>query len=170
MKREEHVGNDVHITPSVLDRLLDFEPGAKHEPHAAHAESVRQYKRALWRDLEWLLNTRRAIKRVPPAHKELQNSVAAYGLPDFSAADIDSSAEGVRRAVEAAIRAFEPRLSDVSVVLAGARADAHALVFRVEARLRIEPAAGPVACNATISLDSGACAVQDEDADAANSL
>lgn len=163
MGRDEHVGNDVHIIPSVLDRLLDFEPGVKHEPHTSHAESLRQYKQAVWRDLEWLLNTRRVVERIPPAHKELQRSLAAYGLPAFSAAELDSSAEGVRRAIETAIRTFEPRLSDMAVVLVAARADERALVFRIEARLRVEPVAEPVMFSATISLDDGACAVQSDD-------
>jgi type VI secretion system protein ImpF len=163
MGRDEHVGDDVHIIPSVLDRLLDYEPGVRCDPDESDAESVRQYKQSLRRDLDWLLNTRRVIERIPPAHKELRYSLAAYGLPDFSAADLDHSAEGARRAIEAAIRVFEPRLSNVAVVLAAARDIERALVFRVEARLRVEPSAEPITFHATISLDNGACVVEGDD-------
>ena len=157
MGRDTHVKKDVHITPSVLDRLLEFNPGV---PDDLHTEDLRQYAKSINRDLEWLLNTRRAVERLPPEHKELNRSLAAYGLPDFSDEEINNSAEGVRRAIEATIRTFEPRLSEVSVALVakGAGERERALIFRVEAHLRVEP----VTFSTTISLDQGAYTVQSD--------
>jgi type VI secretion system protein ImpF len=43
---------------SVLDRLLDDEPKKREEVQPTAAQTVRQLKDALRRDLEWLLNTR----------------------------------------------------------------------------------------------------------------
>src|SRR5207302_1846366 len=47
---------------SVLDRLIDTDPHSPAEPSFTWAQSVRELKRALRRDLEWLLNTRRIVE------------------------------------------------------------------------------------------------------------
>ena len=47
------------VTQSVLERLIDREPGTDSDSAQTRAQSVRQLKAALRRDLEWLLNTRR---------------------------------------------------------------------------------------------------------------
>ena len=51
--------SDLTVTPSLIDRLIDRDPNAATDPHTTRAQSVRQLKAALRRDLEWLLNTRR---------------------------------------------------------------------------------------------------------------
>lgn len=158
MGQDAHVSKDVHITPSVLDRLLEFNPGVVNE---SHTEDLQQYKQSVRRDLEWLLNTRRVVERLPPEHKELNRSLAAYGLPDFSDEEVNHSPEGVCRAIELSIRTFEPRLREVSVALVakGAGERERALIFSVEAQLRVEP----VVFRTTITLDSGAYTVGEDD-------
>jgi predicted component of type VI protein secretion system len=44
------------VTVSVLDRLLDDEPGVTHEPVPTRSQSLRMLKSSLRRDIEWLLN------------------------------------------------------------------------------------------------------------------
>ena len=51
--------SDFTVTPSLIDRLIDRDPRAGADPPTTRAQSIRQLKAALRRDLEWLLNTRR---------------------------------------------------------------------------------------------------------------
>ena len=156
--------NEIRITPSVLDRLLDYEPGLSHEPAASRAQSLRQLKQAVRRDLEYLLNTRQAAGGVPPGLKELGRSLAAYGLPDFSAVNVNNPAEQgqMRRSLEAAIATFEPRLKAVKVTLEPARGADRTLRFRVDARLQVEPTPEPVTFDTVLQLHSGEYKVKGE--------
>ena len=47
------------VTQSVLERLIDRDPGAQSEPAPTRAQTVRLLRASVRRDLEWLLNTRR---------------------------------------------------------------------------------------------------------------
>src|SRR5262249_14897305 len=98
-------------------------------------------------DGEWL----------PPGLVELNTSLAAYGLPDFSSVSIKSPAEQNRlqRALESAILTFEPRLEDVEVTLVPLGELQRSLHFRIAARLRIGPAPEPVTFDAMLQLSSG---------------
>jgi type VI secretion system protein ImpF len=155
-----------HISLSVLDRLIDLDPGTPDRPWMPRAESLRQLKTGVRRDLEWLLNTR----RVPPpasSFQELNRSVWVYGLPDFTAYSLASPADRARllRDLETAIRTFEPRLTAVAVVPSDEERFSHALRFRIEALLLIEPAPEQVFFDTVLELSSGEYQVR-SDADA----
>lgn len=156
--------NHIRITPSVLDRLLDYEPEVSREPLASRAKSLRQLKESVKRDLEQLLNTRQSGDWLPPDLKELNQSLAAYGLPDFSSVSIKSPAEQLRlrRALEAAVNTFEPRLEDVQITLLPFGDLQRSLHFRIDARLKIEPAPEPVTFDAMLQLGSGQYLVREE--------
>ena len=67
---------------SVLDRLIDQEPKRTTEaPHSA-AQSLRDLKASLRRDIEWLLNTRCSIQDPPAGSTELLHSLYTNGMPD----------------------------------------------------------------------------------------
>jgi type VI secretion system protein ImpF len=154
--------NEVRVTPSVLDRLLDFEPELTREPMASRAKSLRQLKLAVRRDLEWLLNTRRVATEIPADLKEVTRSVANYGLPDFSGLSIESPAEQkrMRREIQETIATFEARLENVVVTLEPKRDTERALRFRIDARLKIEPAPEPVTFDTVLQLGSGQYEIQ----------
>src|SRR6266545_3142344 len=97
---------EVRITPSVLDRLIDYEPEVTQEPLASRSKNLRQLKQSVKRDLEWLLNTRQVAGGLPPGLRELNRSVAAYGLPDFTVISIrnEDDQELMRRAITTAIK------------------------------------------------------------------
>jgi len=156
--------NEVRIIPSVLDRLIDYEPEKSREAPASRSKSLRQLKQSVKRDLEWLLNTRYVPDEIPSDLKEVNNSVATYGLPDFSTASIKNPADRkrLRSALEAAIRNFEPRLRDVTVTIESAREGEHALHFRIDARLMVEPAPEPITFDTMLQLESGSYVVQGE--------
>ncbi|HWQ33711.1 MAG TPA: type VI secretion system baseplate subunit TssE [Blastocatellia bacterium] len=149
--------NDLQLTPSVLDRLIDDRPGISQQLASSRAAGLRELKAAVRRDLEWLLNTRQTEGGIPPELRELSNSVAAYGVPDFTALSIRNPADQQRmqREMESAIRTFEPRLENVSVVLEPPDSDPTQLRFRIEARLRVEPSPEPVTFDTTLQTHSG---------------
>jgi type VI secretion system protein ImpF len=130
------------VRPSVLDRLIDEAPASNVEPPLSRSQSVRLFKTALRRDLEWLLNARRTITPVPDDCDELTRSVFAFGLPDITSMSKDSreSFERLARLIQAAIDTFEPRLTDVTVQLADGDSkllrDAH---FVIDGILKLDP-------------------------------
>jgi type VI secretion system protein ImpF len=154
--------NEVRVTPSVLDRLLDYEPELSREPVASRAKSLRLLKQSVRRDLEWLLNTRRVATEIPSDLKEVSRSLANYGLPDFSGVSIDNPAEQkrMRREIEETIDTFEARLENVVVTLEPVRETERALRFRIDARLKVEPAPEPVTFDTVLQLGSGQYSVQ----------
>lgn len=134
---------EVRVTPSLLDRLLDLEPSNSRDAAVSRAESVREFKRGVQRDLESLLNSRNPHPDLPPAFAKARVSVLTYGLPDVNAggkADLDN----LRHAVEGAVRAYEPRLSHPTVVLLTTSAVKGSLSLRIDARLVIDPTPEPV--------------------------
>ncbi|MCL2004728.1 MAG: GPW/gp25 family protein [Planctomycetaceae bacterium] len=79
--------------PSLLDRFI-----------GSGSLTPEQYRESVFRDLLWLLNTRRSVNVEPDA----ELTVLDYGLPDGN--DTDLAGELGRT-----IAAFEPRLKNVSV-------------------------------------------------------
>jgi type VI secretion system protein ImpF len=151
---------------SVLDRLMDFEPGRSSDPSVTLAESVRQAKAALKRDLEALLNTRRTSEPAPEALEEVRHSLYHYGLQDISSLSQDSGEDRARlvRSLEEAITIFEPRLAGVRVTIqdAGGASDPHRreLHFLIEGTMRMDPTPEHVIFDTVLELTSGECRVE----------
>ena len=152
------------LLPSVIDRLIDREPGNRSEPQTWRAQSVKDLTESVRRDLEWLLNARRTPNEPPSSSKNLWRSVYCYGLPDCTGVSVRSEDERTRlaRAVEQAISYFEPRLTSISVVIPPAAASSKVLHFHIDALLRTEPAPQRVYFDSTLELTSGAYQVEDE--------
>ena len=81
---------DAPVTLSVLDRLIDNEPKKDTEPPLSRAQTLRQLRASLKRDLEWLLNSRRNPEEAGD-FKEVERSVLFYGLPDITAYGLAST-------------------------------------------------------------------------------
>lgn len=140
------------VRRSVLDRLIQ---SAGAEPRSG-AESVRALKRAVLRDVEWLLNTRR-IARPAPAHlSELVNSIYQYGLPDVTSVSADSKRlrQELLLEVQACIERFEPRLTAVRVTEPADSEDRRDIRFRVEAVLRLDPEPEPILFDTVLEAES----------------
>jgi type VI secretion system protein ImpF len=158
------VDNEIRITPSVLDRLLDDRPDQSREPAASRQTSLRLLKQSVKRDLEWLLNTRLNPEGVPHELPETRRSLAGFGLPDFTATNVKSPEEQqqLRQSVEEALRNFEPRLEEVQVTLETVADMERSVRFRIEARLRVEPTPEPVVFDTMLQLGSGEFTVREE--------
>jgi len=154
--------NEVLITTSVLDRLLDYEPEVSREPPSSRSKNLRQLKQSVRRDLEWLLNTRQSILGLTTELKETNNSVATYGLPDFTHLSIDSAGDQkfIKREIEETVRRFEQRLEGVIVTIEPVSSVERILRFRIDARLKIDPAPEPITFDTVLQLGSGQYLVQ----------
>jgi type VI secretion system protein ImpF len=147
---------------SVLDRLIDTEPDTTVETPRTWAQSVRDLRRAVRRDLEWLLNTRRIIVPAPEELTEVARSLYHFGLPDVTAlgADSASAQEWLRRRVEDTISLFEPRLANVRATIVPAEAGSRREVrLVIEAVLRVEPDPEHVVFDTVLEVASATFAV-----------
>ena len=153
-KREDF---EVRVTPSVLDRLLDFEPKASKEAPKSRSRSLNELKLSVRRDLEWLLNTRSYLGEIDERLEETPSSVAAYGLPDFTGVSVRSHLElkRLKESLETAIKHFEPRFLDVKISLDPINNVDRTLHFRIEAFLNIEPSPEPIVFDTVLELGSG---------------
>lgn len=158
------IDNEIRITPSVLDRLLDFEPDLTSEAPKSRSKSLRDLKTSVRRDLEWLLNTRRYIEEVPENLEETNKSVALYGLPDFTSASVKSTNEQKKlvKQIETAIKIFEPRFLDLKVTLEPPSGYERALKFRIDARLDVEPVPEPITFDTVFQVGSSEFSVKEK--------
>ena len=131
----------------LLDRLIDEDPGTSGDSAQQRLLSARQIKALVVRDLENLLNSRRSIAALPAEFRELQNSVATYGLKDFTALSADSTTvqNAILKDVEKAIARFEPRLKNVKVMLETGDQKERKLSFHISGMLVVDPIREPVA-------------------------
>jgi len=131
----------------LLDRLLDADAGASAPAVPTTADALDALRAAVRRDLEALLNARRRRRPLPRIYGELSTSILNYGIPDptSGAFAVPELREGLVREIEASIRRFEPRLSDIVVSLIEAEDWLGAsLRMRVSAILRADPVPEPV--------------------------
>jgi type VI secretion system protein ImpF len=154
----EHV-----VKQSVLERLIDREPKTPSDPPQSRAQSLRQLKASVRRDLEWLLNTRRTPEPAGPEYQELERSLHNYGLPDLSALSWHSERDRQRlsRMIENALNIFEPRLKRVRVLPVGeVSATQSMLRFQIEGMLQMEPEPERVSFDTLLQTSSGECKVK----------
>jgi type VI secretion system protein ImpF len=137
---------------SVLDRLLDERPDETRERPLTPAQTMTRLREAVRRDLEALLNTRERCRGWPDILEEIDDSVVAYGLPDFSVLSLQGRwRENLRRRVLETIRRFEPRLSQIDVRFEEQGEGLERVArFRIEALMHADPAPEPVAFNTQI--------------------
>lgn len=147
--------SNVRIVPSVFDRLLDDAPRERTDPPTDLRQSIRDLRMSVARDLEALLNTRRDTLVELDAYPHLRRSLASYGLPDFAVYSLSSEADrtAIRSEVEETVATFEPRLSNVKVIL---ESDVHqrALSFRIDALLLVDPVPEPVVFDAVVEWNT----------------
>jgi type VI secretion system protein ImpF len=135
-----------NIQASLLDRLIDNEPGNSREPVQYRLTTFRQVRAAVGRDLENLLNTKNYVSALCTAYRELNSSIFVYGMPDFTSANPKSPSvrHKLRRELEKAIAQFEPRLRNVTVRVEEQGTDERNLRFKINALLFLDPAVEPV--------------------------
>lgn len=140
------------ITQSVLDRLIQVE-----EWPTTRSQSLRFYKDALRRDLEWLLNTRQPPWTELQSYSAAKATVINFGLPDITSIGLMSAADHrtLRTAIELCLRTFEPRLTDVHVTLEESDTVDRRLRFHIEGNMKLDPAPEEISFDTVLELSSG---------------
>ncbi|MGO8794159.1 MAG: type VI secretion system baseplate subunit TssE [Candidatus Sulfotelmatobacter sp.] len=161
MARREAAGP---VTLSVLDRLIDREPKNRFEIPLTRAQSLRELKLALKRDLEWLLNNRKTIDPAPESAVETNRSVYHYGFSDISSRSTHSSRDQAEivREMESAISVFEPRLKRARVRMEPVEGSFRVLRFVIEGLLCMDPAPEPVRFDTVLELGKGEYEIKGE--------
>jgi type VI secretion system protein ImpF len=157
------IRSDQPLVPSLLDRLLDFDPGVSREVSRTRSQLLADLKQSVRRDLENLLNTRWRCASWPPNLDEIESSLANYGIPDFTTSNCGAAnfREQLRRIIETTIRNCEPRFKTVRVKLKE-NADSldRTLRFQIDAMLLVEPAPEPVVFDSTMEPVTGSVEVK----------
>jgi type VI secretion system protein ImpF len=145
------------VTLSVLDRLIDREPENRSEVPLTRAQSLRELKLALKRDLEWLLNTRKTIDPAPASAVETNRSVHHYGIADISSKSTYSGRDqsDLAREMETVIAVFESRLKRARVRMEPVKPNYQTLKFVIEGLLCMDPAPEPVRFDTFLELGAG---------------
>ena len=142
---------------SILDRLIDYEPGVSREPVQNRLADYRQLMASVRRDLENLLNTKNFVSSLAAEYKELQNSLFVYGLPDFTSQNPKSPTvrDQLRQEVEMAISRFEPRITNVMVLNETDTQDYRTLGFRITGLLMVDPMPEPITFDTRFDINKG---------------
>jgi type VI secretion system protein ImpF len=151
------------LVPSVLDRLLDDEPGLTREPPRGRHQALHELKQVVRRDLENLLNTRHSFLCWAPTLKELNQSLLNYGLADVTGTGFGSARErdDFCRTLQNLLRRYEPRFKNVTVkLLTNAAPLDRTLRFRIDALLRVDPAPEPIVFDSMLEPSSAAFVVK----------
>lgn len=145
---------DPRASPSVLDRLIDLD--VRSGGVAPTGESPAEFRAAILRDLEWLLNTRRIAEPAGDEYAEVQRSVYHYGIPDISSLSGDSIAVRRRlmRQIEECIQIFEPRLGGARVTPAETGEGRH-IRFVIEGTLRMDAGTERIVFDTVLETASG---------------
>ena len=109
------------LQPCLLDRLTDDEPDKEQEGRSSRVMSMQKYRRAVVRDLTWLLNTHaNAVQSGYDEYDEIPSSVLNFGVQNIAGKTSSSlSIEEMRYQLREALRRFEPRIlpNTISIVM-----------------------------------------------------
>ncbi|MCB9538202.1 MAG: type VI secretion system baseplate subunit TssE [Myxococcales bacterium] len=149
------------VRASLIDRLIDEEPGNKPERPPLRVQSRNQFARSLMRDLGWLLNTRCGEKK--PVGKEAgPRTVLDYGVEDLThlaPASYDDRQVMAKR-IRDAITAFEPRLQVTRLTVEPVEGKHREVEVRVEAWLWTDEVREPVSFRVMLDLADGEAEVR----------
>jgi type VI secretion system protein ImpF len=153
-----HSSRKTTTLPSVLDRLLDDAPDQPSQG-VVLTFNLSDFKAALARDLESLLNTRvMGSDLLAKQYPYSAHSVINYGIPDLSSLSLlnPNHRELLRVQIRRAIECYDTRLSHVRVNFDfdTQGSSERLLHFRVDALLKVHPHRPPVSFDATLQLSS----------------
>lgn len=155
------------LRPSLLDRLTDDHPEEQHEELGARAMNQEQLRRALLRDMSFLLNTTQlSASGSLDAYPELERSVINFGIPDLAGKTLTTvDPAQLERQLTDVILTFEPRLLrrslQVRVVAGHTRSGHNGLVFEISAELFSDPLPVAVQLHTEVDLEDGSVRVEE---------
>lgn len=158
---------DIYVRASLLDRLIDQAPKSPEEDRPLRAQTLKAFRNALRRDLEWLLNT-----RCPVSEAELktrQRSVIDYGIIDFGTffTQNPEDHQRLKKIFEDTLKQYEPRLTDICVTIGSGRSSHHSqlqvgLDARLDAMVLVDGAKEPISFPLILNSKQGITILDDE--------
>jgi type VI secretion system protein ImpF len=149
------------FSPSLLDKLLGSDADGQARGTSPRW-TLEQIKDSVARDIENLLNARTAydaneLSDFPQARR----SLLTFGLADITAMNVASDRDRARiiESIRRALADHEPRLTQVEVRVRSSPVVGAGLCFSIRAKLVLNPAAEPVAFDATLQPGSNRYAV-----------
>ena len=136
------VDKQKNLRPSIIDRLIDNDPGNQVEVDSGQHQKLKDLRQSVRRDLENLFNSR--VRLMEPDEKlhQLKLSILNYGLPDLATVNL-TNIEKRRQFVqemERLLLEFEPRFKTVNVIyVENTNASERMLKFRIEGTLYADP-------------------------------
>lgn len=143
-----------HLQLSVFDRLRgDLQTGMIGDS----MDDIHVVRRAVLRDVENLLNTRRCIVQPPESYGHVGASLFMYGIEDFVAKNPKSPQvrQALKRTIQETVIRFEPRLRDVAVDFRPDDGNSQNLCFSVRATLYADPIREPIYFDTWFSASRG---------------
>jgi len=154
------------LQPSLLDRLMDDEPGQTQESRNRRVLSIQRLRESVLRDLAWLLKASNMASQIKNEYPEVTHSVLNYGLPDFAGltgTSIDAGA--VEGMVRQAIWDFEPRILRetlrVRITANTGIMNQNSLVFEIEGELWAQPVPMELFLKTEVDLETGNISIAD---------
>jgi type VI secretion system protein ImpF len=150
------------LQPALLDRLTDESRDHTLEADDQRAMSKQQLRKAVLRDLGWLLNAvQPLLPRQAADHPQAADSVLNFGLPPLSgqlASKIDVNQ--VERAMKAAILRFEPRILEHSLVVGAIESDSameshNVIEFEISGLMWAQPVPLELLLRTQLDLEAG---------------
>jgi type VI secretion system protein ImpF len=152
------------LQPCLLDRLTDEHPELQRESRDERVVPMSQYRRAVLRDLNWLLNA----STHPPGdeiyeYEDAAASVLNFGIRDFCGlSSAGLSPEQLERELIRAVKRFEPRVLEDSISITAVRSGKgvgeHSVVaFEIKGDLWAQPTPDPLYIRTEIDLETGRC-------------
>lgn len=151
---------------SILDRLIDDDPGSKPERPPFRTQDRAQFGRSILRDLQHLLNSRTTFEvgvdeKVRRRRKPEDRTIVDLGLSDFT--HLHPSSEEDRnllaRTIREAIAAFEPRLEIRRLRVLPVEGHRNQCEVRIDAWLIMDHAREPVSFGLNLDSSEGVVAV-----------
>lgn len=141
---------------SLLDRLMDDEPGGKPERPPFRVQTRSEYARALVRDLNFLFNTR-TTKRWDLGEVAGPRSSLDFGVDDFTHLSPQNYEDrnSIARIFREAIVAFEPRLRIGDVTVEPVPGHPRSVVLRFDAELLGGDSPEPVSFGLRVDQSEG---------------
>jgi type VI secretion system protein ImpF len=138
------------VTQSLIDRLTDFEEMPK-----SRAQSIQMFRNGIKRDVEWLLNSRKAFVPEIEDYPLAANSVFTFGLPDVNELPGGNAPSNVLAAISQTILLHEPRIREPRVSLSRTDTLARSLRFHVEGKLVLENSEEDISFDTLFEITSG---------------
>ncbi len=146
------------LYPSLLDRLIDDEPGRATEPRENRSSSLQRLRENVLRDLNWLFNATSSSIDFD-GDPLLGGSVINYGMPPLAGRPASQYDMGdLARVLRDVILRFEPRIIAHTLKVTAQRngRDNHNVIgFRIEGQLWSQPIPLEIFMRTEIDLESG---------------